>query len=52
MRMVIDYQKCRGTGQCAYLHPELFVTDEVGAPKEQGAAPCSLEYLGADYLRL
>ena len=32
MRLVIDYNKCRRTGQCSYLHPELFKTDEVGAP--------------------
>lgn len=32
MRLVIDYTKCRRTGQCSYLHPELFKADEVGAP--------------------
>jgi ferredoxin len=32
MRVVIDHQKCRRTGQCSYLHPTLFATDEVGAP--------------------
>ena len=32
MRVVIDYTKCRRTGQCSYLHPELFKADEVGAP--------------------
>jgi ferredoxin len=32
MRLAINHTKCRRTGQCAYLHPELFKTDEVGAP--------------------
>ena len=32
MRLVIDHRKCRRTGQCSYLHPELFKADEVGAP--------------------
>jgi ferredoxin len=32
MRLVIDYNKCRKTGQCSYLHPELFKADETGAP--------------------
>lgn len=32
MRLVIDYNRCRRTGQCSYLHPELFKADEVGAP--------------------
>lgn len=32
MRLVVDYNKCRRTGQCTYLHPELFKADEVGAP--------------------
>lgn len=32
MRLVIGYNKCRRTGQCSYLHPELFKADEVGAP--------------------
>ena len=32
MRLVIDHAKCRRTGQCSYLHPELFKADEVGAP--------------------
>lgn len=32
MRVVIDYNKCRRTGQCSYLHPQLFTADEVGAP--------------------
>lgn len=32
MRLVIDHRKCRRTGQCSYLHPERFKTDEVGAP--------------------
>lgn len=32
MRLVIDYGKCRKTGQCSYLHPELFKSDTDGAP--------------------
>ena len=32
MRLVVDHNKCRRTGQCSYLHPELFKADEVGAP--------------------
>ena len=32
MRLVVNYAKCRRTGQCSYLHPELFKADEVGAP--------------------
>lgn len=32
MRLVVDHNKCRRTGQCAYLHPELFKADEVGTP--------------------
>ncbi len=32
MRLVIDYHRCRKTGQCSYLHPELFKADEAGAP--------------------
>lgn len=32
MRVVIDYNKCRRTGQCSYLHPKLFRADEAGAP--------------------
>jgi ferredoxin len=32
MRLIIDYKKCRKAGQCSYLHPELFNTDESGAP--------------------
>lgn len=32
MRLVIDSNKCRRTGQCSYLHPALFKADEVGAP--------------------
>jgi ferredoxin len=31
MRPVIDHSNCRRTGQCSYLHPELFGADEVGA---------------------
>lgn len=32
MRLVVNHTKCRRTGQCVYLHPELFKADEVGAP--------------------
>ena len=32
MRLVIDYNKCRRTGQCSYLHPELFKSSEDGSP--------------------
>lgn len=32
MRLVIDHTICRKTGQCSYLHPELFKADEEGAP--------------------
>ena len=32
MRLVIDYGKCRRTGQCSYLHPELFKAGEDGSP--------------------
>ena len=32
MRLAIDHRKCRKTGQCAYLHPELFRTDGDGTP--------------------
>ena len=32
MRLVVDYKKCRKAGQCSYLHPELFKTDDSGAP--------------------
>ena len=32
MRLVIDHRRCRRTGQCSYLHPELFKAGEDGAP--------------------
>jgi ferredoxin len=32
MHLVIDYNKCRKTGQCSYLHPELFKADPDGSP--------------------
>ncbi|MGH7960693.1 MAG: ferredoxin [Candidatus Binatia bacterium] len=32
MRLVIDHRRCRKTGQCSYLHPELFKTDTDGSP--------------------
>jgi ferredoxin len=31
-RLVIDREKCLNSGQCAYLQPELFETDDEGAP--------------------
>ncbi len=33
MRLVIDYQKCRKSGQCAYLHAELITADLDGIPR-------------------
>jgi ferredoxin len=32
MRLVIDHNRCRRTGQCSYLHPELFKSDTDGSP--------------------
>ena len=32
MRLVINHNKCRRTGQCVYLHPELFKADVDGSP--------------------
>ena len=32
MRLVIDHSICRKTGQCHYLHPELFKAGEDGSP--------------------
>ncbi len=32
MRLVIDQNKCRRSGQCAYLHPELFTIATDGFP--------------------
>ena len=32
MRLVINHNKCRRTGQCVYLHPELFKADADGSP--------------------
>ncbi len=32
MRLVIDQKKCRRSGQCAYLHPELFTIAADGFP--------------------
>ena len=32
MRLVIDHRRCRKTGQCSYLHPELFKAGEYGSP--------------------
>lgn len=33
MRIIIDHNLCRRTGQCCYLHPELFKADEEGIPE-------------------
>jgi ferredoxin len=33
MRLVIDYQKCRKSGQCSYLHAELITADPDGRPR-------------------
>lgn len=33
MRLVIDYQKCRKSGQCSYLHAELITADPDGTPR-------------------
>ncbi len=32
MRLVIDHSICCKTGQCHYLHPELFKAGEDGSP--------------------
>lgn len=32
MRLVIDHARCRRTGQCSYLHPELFKAGDDGTP--------------------
>ena len=32
MRLVIDHRRCRRTGQCSYLHPELFKAGADGSP--------------------
>lgn len=32
MRLVIDRGRCRRTGQCSYLHPELFKAGEDSSP--------------------
>jgi len=32
MRLVVNHKKCLRSGQCAYLHPELFKTGPDGAP--------------------
>jgi ferredoxin len=32
MQLVIDHNRCRRTGQCSYLHPELFKADTDGSP--------------------
>ena len=32
MRLVIDHNRCRRSGQCSYLHPELFKASENGSP--------------------
>ena len=32
MRLEINHNKCRRTGQCVYLHPELFKAEADGSP--------------------
>jgi ferredoxin len=32
MRLAINHNKCRRTGQCVYLHPELFRAEADGTP--------------------
>jgi ferredoxin len=32
MRLVINHNKCRRSGQCSYLHPELFKSGNDGVP--------------------
>jgi ferredoxin len=32
MRLVVDPKKCRRSGQCTYLHPELFTVAADGFP--------------------
>jgi ferredoxin len=38
-RIVIDQQKCVNSGQCAYLQPELFATDDEGTPSVRVESP-------------
>ncbi len=33
MRLVVNYQKCRKSGQCSYLHAELITADPDGTPR-------------------
>ena len=33
MRLVVNLQKCRRSGQCMYLHPGLFQADKDGWPQ-------------------
>jgi ferredoxin len=39
MRLVVDQKKCRRSGQCAYLHPELFTIAADGFPVVQVEHP-------------
>ena len=32
MRIQIDMETCLNSGQCAYMHPELFEVDDDGVP--------------------
>ena len=32
MRLVVDHKKCLRSGQCSYLHPELFKAGPDGGP--------------------
>jgi ferredoxin len=32
MRLAINHNKCRRTGQCVYFHPELFKAEADGSP--------------------
>ncbi len=37
--LVIDHEKCLSSGQCAYMQPELFESDDKGAPVILVASP-------------
>ena len=39
MRLVVDLKKCRRSGQCAYLHRELFTIGADGFPVVQVEHP-------------
>lgn len=38
-KLVIDQEKCLNSGQCAYLHPELFELDDECAPQVLNPTP-------------